>query len=119
MRLSLQWVTLGVLLCGACRTQSGSRAAYLPRDYEPLDAPGDEGGLPRVELTEAALRIHHSAILVDGHNDLPWKVRDDGESSFDKIDIASLSRIFIPTSSVCERGESVRNSGLPSYRFRP
>src|SRR5260370_11489710 len=28
---------------------------------------------PPVKLTEEGLRIHHEAILIDGHNDLPWQ----------------------------------------------
>ena len=43
---------------------------------------------PDVELTPEGLRIHRSAILIDGHNDLPWKVRDKGGSSFDQVDIS-------------------------------
>jgi membrane dipeptidase len=41
-----------------------------------------------VELTEEALRIHRSAILIDGHNDLPWQIREKGGLGFTNIDIA-------------------------------
>ncbi len=41
-----------------------------------------------VELTPDGLRIHRAAIVIDGHNDLPWKVRVQAESSFDKLDIS-------------------------------
>ncbi|MEE9293605.1 MAG: dipeptidase [Phycisphaerae bacterium] len=41
-----------------------------------------------MELTDEALRIHRAAILIDGHNDLPWKIREKGKSSFDLLDIA-------------------------------
>jgi len=41
-----------------------------------------------VKLTEEALRIHRAAIVIDGHNDLPWQIRTLADSSFDKIDIA-------------------------------
>lgn len=40
------------------------------------------------ELTNEAMRIHQSAIVIDGHNDLPWKIREDGNSSFEQMDIA-------------------------------
>lgn len=43
---------------------------------------------PPVKLTEAAKKLHHSTILVDGHNDLPWAFRELGTPSFDKMDIA-------------------------------
>ena len=45
---------------------------------------------PDVELTEEALKIHHSGMLFDGHNDLPFAVRMRGNSSFDNIDISEL-----------------------------
>jgi membrane dipeptidase len=32
-----------------------------------------------VKLTEEALRVHRAALLVDGHNDLPYMLRDKGE----------------------------------------
>jgi len=41
-----------------------------------------------VKLTEAAKRIHQAGMLFDGHNDLPWAIRETGKPSFDVIDIA-------------------------------
>jgi membrane dipeptidase len=38
-------------------------------------------------ITERARAIHKSAILIDGHNDLPWVVRSKAASSFDKHDL--------------------------------
>jgi len=32
--------------------------------------------------------LHRSAILIDGHNDLPWQLRTKGDSGFDKFDVA-------------------------------
>src|SRR5262249_15366787 len=50
-----------------------------------------EQGQPRrrgpVQLTEEALRIHREAIVVDGHNDLPWMFREKEDLSFHSIDI--------------------------------
>jgi len=43
---------------------------------------------PPVVLTEEALRIHRQALVFDGHNDLPWKVRTKGHSSFETLDLA-------------------------------
>ena len=37
---------------------------------------------------EQARRIHQSALLIDGHNDLPWELRQQGSLSFSKLDIA-------------------------------
>lgn len=41
-----------------------------------------------VTLTEAALKIHHDAILIDGHNDLPYQFRYRNDFSFRTFDIA-------------------------------
>src|SRR6266852_1036404 len=41
-----------------------------------------------VKLTENALRIHREALLVDGHNDLPWQFRIKKDLSFRTIDIS-------------------------------
>jgi len=40
-----------------------------------------------VKLTDEALRIHREALLIDGHNDLPWQFREKGDLSFHKIDL--------------------------------
>jgi membrane dipeptidase len=45
-----------------------------------------------VELTEEALRIHREALLIDGHNDLPWQYREKGDLSFRKIDLRQTQR---------------------------
>jgi membrane dipeptidase len=41
-----------------------------------------------VQLTDEALRIHRSAIVIDGHNDLPWRYREKKDLSFSHVDIA-------------------------------
>jgi membrane dipeptidase len=45
-----------------------------------------------VKLTDEALRIHRSGILVDGHNDLPWQFREKSDLSFRVIDIRKLQK---------------------------
>ena len=40
------------------------------------------------EMMAEASRIHRAAIVIDGHNDLPWQVRSLAGSSFDNMDIA-------------------------------
>lgn len=49
-----------------------------------------DSGQPRakIKLTDAALELHRSALLIDGHNDLPWQMRTKAGSSFDRLDIA-------------------------------
>jgi len=39
-------------------------------------------------VSPEAEAIHRRAIVIDGHNDLPWKLRSKAESSFDTFDIA-------------------------------
>jgi membrane dipeptidase len=41
-----------------------------------------------VKLTDEALKIHHDAILIDGHNDLPWQYRKRDDFAFRVFDIA-------------------------------
>ena len=45
-----------------------------------------------VKLTEEALRLHRSALVVDGHNDLPWQFREKADLSFRKIDIRKIQK---------------------------
>ena len=39
------------------------------------------------DVSQQALEIHHSGMLFDGHNDLPWQMKIKGQSSFDVLDI--------------------------------
>lgn len=41
-----------------------------------------------IEVTEEALALHNSCLLIDGHNDLPWEIRTKGSSNFTKLDIS-------------------------------
>ena len=41
-----------------------------------------------VALTELGRQLHESAIVIDGHNDLPWELRKRGQPTFEKIDIS-------------------------------
>ena len=40
------------------------------------------------DVSQQALDIHHSGMLFDGHNDLPWQMKQKGQSSFDFLDIS-------------------------------
>jgi membrane dipeptidase len=42
-----------------------------------------------VVVTDAARRIHASSFVLDGHNDLPWALRSDFSSSFEKADLST------------------------------
>lgn len=41
-----------------------------------------------IVVTAEAMELHRSALVADGHNDLPWAVRDQGGQSFDNLDIS-------------------------------
>lgn len=43
---------------------------------------------PPVRLSDEARRIHAAALLIDGHNDLPWRMRELFGGSLDKCDLA-------------------------------
>jgi membrane dipeptidase len=43
---------------------------------------------PPIVVTEEARRVHSEGFVFDGHNDLPWTLRTEASSSFDKADIA-------------------------------
>src|SRR4051794_1903137 len=39
-------------------------------------------------ISERARTVHDSGLLFDGHNDLPWRLRTEGDVAFGTIDIA-------------------------------
>ena len=41
-----------------------------------------------IELTDRAKQLHSAALVIDGHNDMPWEVRDQAQGDFDRLDIA-------------------------------
>jgi membrane dipeptidase len=45
-----------------------------------------------VTLTEEALRIHREALVFDGHNDLPWRLRELEDMDLRKIDLRQLQK---------------------------
>ncbi len=57
----------------------------LPAAAFAADPPTKRG---EVKLTPEALQIHHEAIVIDGHNDLPYQYREHKDLSFSSIDIA-------------------------------
>ena len=77
-------IVMGFCASIGCRAQFAKEGRGQRRTVETATPPGRE----LVKLTPEAIRIHQSAVLVDGHNDLPWQIRRDGESSFTVLDIA-------------------------------
>jgi membrane dipeptidase len=50
-----------------------------------LPVPFARGAPPAV--SERAKQVHQAALLFDGHNDLPWRLRADGDVTFTTLDI--------------------------------
>ena len=72
-------------LCMAHMNQSPAR----PPEDKKTDRSSTTGP---VVLTDEARQIHREAILVDGHNDLPWQYREKKDMSFNRIDIAKRQK---------------------------
>jgi membrane dipeptidase len=56
------------------------------RAEDDKDPPKDTKARQPVKLTDEALKIHREAIVIDGHNDLPWRLRET-DMEFRKIDL--------------------------------
>jgi membrane dipeptidase len=70
-------VAVAILLLGVLSPRADSIAnADEPRERAPI------------VLTDQAREIHGRALVIDGHNDLPWVMRTQADSSFEKIDIS-------------------------------
>ncbi|RJP32661.1 MAG: membrane dipeptidase [Phycisphaerales bacterium] len=70
-------MAIGMVMTWGCSSNSGGRFQDPAAGHEPEDA-----------LVRSALRVHQSAIVIDGHNDLPGELRTKSASGFDVIDIA-------------------------------
>jgi len=86
--LSLPAILMSLSYCLARLEASPPPSA----DEDKSTAPSNPKVREPVKLTEEALRIHREALLVDGHNDLPWQFRDKKDRSFRTIDISKLQK---------------------------
>ena len=48
-----------------------------------------QGGAPSAELAERARRLLRETPLIDGHNDLPWELRQRVQNHLDKLDLTT------------------------------
>ncbi len=84
MTMSRGWVSR------TCRTDliQGSLATLLALivGQGAWAGPDDEAGLPPV--SERARQVHASGMLFDGHNDLPWRLRTEGDFALTKFDLS-------------------------------
>lgn len=56
----------------------------------PTSAQSDE---PPPPVSERARAVHAAGMLFDGHNDLPWRLREDGDISFGRLEVSPDSRL--------------------------
>ncbi|MCA9014119.1 MAG: dipeptidase [Planctomycetaceae bacterium] len=50
--------------------------------------PAEEPARKPVVLTDRARKLHQECLVIDGHNDLPWTMREKASSSFKQADIS-------------------------------
>jgi membrane dipeptidase len=76
MRCSVCLLSLPAAILTAFTVAADAPAPVKPRSRGP------------VTLTEEGLRVHRAGLLVDGHNDLPWVLREKKDPSFQVFDIS-------------------------------
>lgn len=57
---------------------------FLSATWGPTDA----------DIKEQAKKIHQTALIVDGHNDLPWALRQAGDMQLTKFDLNQIQKKF-------------------------
>ena len=77
-------VLAGVVCCAL--------AVSVAAEPEPKPQPKPAG--KEIVVSERALAIHNEALLIDGHNDLPWELRENDEPGFKNIDLTKPQKKF-------------------------
>jgi membrane dipeptidase len=78
---------LGLALLAALAFTLGVKNANLVFAEDPAVKKTTARPRDPVKLSDEALRIHRRAIVIDGHNDLPYQFRAQKDLSFQKLDI--------------------------------
>jgi membrane dipeptidase len=81
----MRYLLLASLTCVAA-------LAALAAEPEPKVRPKPAG--KEVVVSEKALAIHREALLIDGHNDLPWELREKDGPGFEHIDLTKPQKRF-------------------------
>ncbi|MCA9258532.1 MAG: dipeptidase [Planctomycetales bacterium] len=83
----------GVTQAIARETDGSLTAVYDPRTPGKAlvvdDAPQAKVERAPIVVSESARRLHAGALLIDGHNDMPWEIRKQADSQFGRLDIAT------------------------------
>jgi membrane dipeptidase len=59
--------------------------AYLGRDATAQQKPGEPASAP---VSDRARKVHEAGMLLDGHNDLPWRLRSIGDLELNKFNLS-------------------------------
>lgn len=81
-------LSIPLLFLALCLVLPAGETQTARGDEKKTDAPPKPKSREPVKVTEEARRIHREAILVDGHNDLPYQMREKADLSFQRLDIA-------------------------------
>lgn len=92
LRVGTGCVVTGLAAWAAGQTSENGATAEITPAPAADTTPADEPAFPKIEISAEAQRIHFSGSLFDGHNDLPWTMRAEANSSFDKVDIAQPTK---------------------------
>lgn len=85
-----------LVFAAAMMAVAGTVSAEQPTTSQPATSPTNNSPIAVEEsvdrsapivVSDEALQIHSAGYIWDGHNDLPWAVRQNGGSSFDRVDI--------------------------------
>jgi membrane dipeptidase len=68
-------LSLGILLAGWLGVESRGQAGQK------------DANLDLAPVSERAKQVHAAGMLFDGHNDLPWRLRSEGDSALTKFDL--------------------------------
>jgi membrane dipeptidase len=79
-RLLLAALIIGLMVLTVPAVRSGDEKKERPNARGP------------VKLTKEALEVHRAALVIDGHNDLPGRIREKANLSFRNIDLRKLQK---------------------------
>ncbi len=88
MKVVLFWMPVILALLGIGWFRLNGSPAQAGAADNKADLKGDAQTRAPVKLTEEALRLHRQALLIDGHNDLPWALRKQSDLEFRHLDIS-------------------------------
>ena len=84
-RLGAAW--LGIVCLGGGWYAAAAHGQSAPPTAG-NNGPSAKSAVLPVQVSAAARALHEQCFVFDGHNDLPWTIREEGSRSFDNLDIA-------------------------------